>query len=153
MQSWIEVLVVSMMPVSELRGGIPLGLMLGLNPAETYLIAVAGNFIPVPFLLWLLDKVGKIVERWGLTAKLYSKIVERTERRKTIVERYGYLGLVLFVAIPLPMTGAWTGTLLAFLLRLSPVRAAFSILSGVLIAGVVVTAVSFTGVSLVRWPF
>jgi len=151
-QSWIEVLIVSMMPVSELRGGIPLGLILGLSPIETYLLAVAGNFIPVPFLLLLLDEVGKIAERWRLTAKLYSKIVERTGRRREIIERYGYPGLVLFVAVPLPMTGAWTGSLLAFLLRLNPAKAVFSILLGVIIAGVVVTTVSFTGISLARLP-
>ena len=148
MQNWIEVLLVSMMPISELRGGIPLGLMLGLSPIEAYIAGVVGSFIPVPFLLLFLDKISKIAERWWLTEKLYSKIVERTERRKDIIEKYGYIGLILFVAVPLPMTGVWTGSLLATLMRLNLLKSAFSIFIGTAIAGIIVTTATLAGINL-----
>jgi uncharacterized membrane protein len=144
---WLEILIVSAMPFSELRGGIPLGIYLGLSPVEAYFIAVLGNILPVPFLLVFLDKIGNLAERWSLTAKIYSKVVNRVERKKEIIEKYGYLGLTLFVAVPLPVTGAWTGTLLAFLLRLNKLKSLAFISLGVAIAGVVVTLASlgFTG--------
>ena len=139
---WLEVLIVSAMPFSELRGGIPLAIYLGLPPAEAFLLAVLGNLLPIPFLLMFLDIIDKIVVRWKPLAEIYLKIVERIERMKEIVERYGYLGLLMFVAIPLPMTGAWSGSLLAFLLRLNKTKALVFIAVGVLIAGVLVLSAS-----------
>ena len=144
---WLEILIVSAMPFSELRGGIPLGIYLGLSPVEAYFIAVLGNILPVPFLLVFLDKIGNLAERWSLTAKIYSKVVNRVERKKEIIEKYGYLGLTLFVAVPLPVTGAWSGTLLDFLFWLNILMSLVVIILVVAIAGVVVTLASlgFTG--------
>ena len=139
---WLEVLIVSAMPFSELRGGIPLAIYLGLPPIEAFLLAILGNLLPIPFLLMFLDIIDKIVVRWKPLAEIYLKIVERIERMKEIVERYGYLGLLMFVAIPLPMTGAWSGSLLAFLLRLNKTKALVFIAVGVLIAGVLVLSAS-----------
>ena len=148
MKGWIEVLVISAMPISELRGGIPLGIAIGLTPIQAYVLGVIGSFIPVPFLLLFLDRMSKILERWELTGKFYSKVVARTERRKEIVEKLGYVGLTLFVAIPFPMTGVWTGCLLATLLRLNTPKSAFSILIGTAIAGVIVTVTALAGINL-----
>ena len=139
---WLKVLIVSAMPFSELRGGIPLGLYLGLSPVETFILAVFGNMLPIPFLLIFLDKIGNIAEKWSFTARIYSRIVRRVESRKDIIEKYGYLGLTLFVAVPLPVTGAWTGSLLAFLLRLNKLKSLLFIGLGVIIAGIIVTLTS-----------
>jgi len=140
--NWLEVLVVSAMPFSELRGGIPLAIYLGLPPVEAFLLAVLGNLLPIPFLLVFLDRIDRIVIRWEPLASIYIKVVERIERKRRIVERYGYLGLLMFVAIPLPMTGAWSGSLLAFLLRLNKTKSLIFISIGVLIAGILVLSAS-----------
>ncbi len=134
----LSILIVSAMPFSELRGAIPLALYFGLSPAEAYLLSVVGNLLPVPFLLVFLDYLVRIATKVDMLAKVYRKVVGRVERKKEIVERYGYLGLTIFVAIPLPVTGAWTGTLLAFLLQLNRFKAFLFISAGVCIAGVVV---------------
>ncbi len=140
--NWVEVLLVSAMPFSELRGGIPLGIYLGLPPIEAFLLAVIGNLLPIPFLLLFLERVEKIALSQKTLARLYVKIVERVEKRKDVIERYGYLGLLMFVAIPLPMTGAWSGTLLAFLLRLNKAKSFIFIAMGVLLAGILVLSAS-----------
>jgi len=138
---WLKVVVVSALPISELRGGIPLALYLGLNPVEAYAISVVGNLLPIPFLLMFLSLIERIALRTPLSS-IYLRIVRRTERRKDIIDKYGYLGLTLFVAIPLPVTGAWTGCLLAFLLGLDRFKSLVYIALGVALAGIIVLATS-----------
>ncbi|MFO7966867.1 MAG: small multi-drug export protein [Archaeoglobaceae archaeon] len=136
----LRVAVVSALPVSELRGGIPLAFYYGFDPFKAYFISIIGNLVPVPFLLIFLEKMRKLALRWGWTSTIYLFFEKRAERRKGVIEKFGYPGLIFFVAIPLPVTGAWTGSLVSFLLRLKPMRSFFFIAIGVLIAGVVVTA-------------
>jgi len=141
-----EVLVVltSASPISELRGGIPLALYFGFSPIEAYFLAVLGNMIPVPVILLLLKRVERIIEIFPVIGKIYNKCVDLAVRRKSVVEKYGYIGLTIFVSIPLPVTGAWTGTLIAFLLRMNPLKSVIFIYLGILIAGIVVLTVSLT---------
>jgi len=136
----IEVLVVSAMPLSELRGGIPLALYLGFSPLESYILGVVGNLIPVPFILLLLDKIKNIKIKF--ISKAYLEITKRVEKKRDLIERYGYVGLTLFVAVPLPVTGAWTGSLLAFLLGLNKFKSFLAISVGVSLAGIIVTLTS-----------
>ena len=136
----IEVLVVSAMPLSELRGGIPLALYLGYSPLESYVLAVLGNIIPVPFILLLLDKIKNIKIKF--ISKIYLATTTRIEKQKSVIEKYGYVGLMLFVAVPLPITGAWTGSFLAFLLGLNKLKSFLAISVGVSLAGVIVTLTS-----------
>ncbi len=138
---WVEVLLVSAMPFSELRGGIPLAIYYGFDPFKAFLLAMIGNFLPIPFLLSALGLIEKFALKTPF-AGLYMRMVERIERRKGIVEKYGYLGLIAFVAIPLPFTGAWSGTILAFILRLNRVKALVCILMGIIVAGLVVLSAS-----------
>ncbi len=138
----LEVLITSALPFSELRGGIPLALLLGYNPLEAYVIAVAGNLLPVPILIYFLNDLVGIAERVPPLWRIYRAIVGRVERKKEFVEKYGYIALTLFVAIPLPVTGAWTGSLIAFLLGLEKKKAIAFISLGVSIAGVVVLLAS-----------
>jgi len=137
--------VVSALPISELRGGIPLALYLGFNPVEAYVISVVGNLLPIPFLLMFLSLIERIALRTPLSS-LYLRIVRRTDRRRDMIDRYGYLGLTLFVAIPLPVTGAWTEAIASVIFNIKFIHAIIGITLGVLIAGIIVTILSISGI-------
>jgi len=138
----LKVVGLSAAPVAELRGGLPLALSLGLPPAAAYIIAVLGNLLPVPFLLWALSRLVPLLPRLpgalGGWAARYLAWQERRHARR--FARLGEAALVLVVAVPLPATGAWTGCLLAALFGIPPGRAFPFIALGVLIAGGVVLA-------------
>jgi len=143
-----KVILVSAMPISELRGGIPLALYFGYSPLESYVLAFIGNLIPIPFLLIFLDKIEELMRRIYAFGRIYDRIVNRVEKKKNVVEKYGYFGLTLFVAIPLPITGAWTAALLAFLLRMNIAKAVMYIAIGIAIAGIIVTLASLGVVNI-----
>ena len=134
---------VSMIPVVELRGAIPVGMALGLHPALACAISVAGNLVPVPLIIlfirrifqWMKDHMPRLR---GFVARMEAKAESKREQ----VLRSQTLGLFLLVAIPLPGTGAWTGALVAALLDLRMKRALPAIALGVVAAGIVVTAVT-----------
>jgi uncharacterized membrane protein len=133
-------------PISELRGAIPLGIVThDISWPIVFLVAIAGNLLPVPFLLLFLEPLTRLFSKVELLEKIIRWFFERTRRRGRLIERYERIGLMLFVAIPLPITGAWTGSILAFLLGLSFWRAFISIALGVLIAGAIVTALTLIG--------
>jgi len=138
---WAMVMLLAMSPISELRGAIPLAIACGYSPLEAYAISVLGNLIPVAPLLLFLGPVSSFLMRYPAWDRFFTWLFSRT-RRKYIEGREGIgsVALMLFVAIPLPMTGAWTGCVLAFLLGFRFLPAFLSISLGVLIAGVVVTA-------------
>lgn len=139
---FIHTLLMAMTPVVELRGAIPYGLANGLNPWLTYLAAVIGNMIPVPFIMifirqiffWLRQR-----SKW-LGARV-DWLVRRAERKSELVRKYALVGLVILVAIPLPGTGAWTGALVAALMDIRLRQSFPAVFLGVLIAGVIVTAI------------
>ncbi|MEM1578239.1 MAG: small multi-drug export protein [Archaeoglobaceae archaeon] len=134
----IYVILISAMPIFELRAGIPIAIYYGFKPMEAYAIAIFGNFLPVPFLLIALSKFLLILKNFKSIWQVYETIEKRVDSKREIVEKYGYFGLALFVALPLPATGAWTGCLLAFLLGLNKLKASLAIFLGILIAGVIV---------------
>lgn len=138
---WAMVMLLAMSPISELYGAIPLAIACGYSPLEAYAISVIGNLIPVAPLLLFLGPVSSFLMRYPPGYRFFTWLFSRT-RRKYIEgrEEVGFAALTLFVAIPLPVTGAWTGCVLAFLLGFRPLPAFLSIALGVLIAGVVVTA-------------
>lgn len=138
----LVVLFVSALPISELRGGIPLALALGLTPAKAFIISIIGNVLPVPFLLLFLEKLKNLFLRVEVVERYYKKIEARVLKKKRIVEKYGYIGLALFVAIPFPATGAWTGSLLATLLDLEFKKSLIFISLGVIMAGCIVLSAS-----------
>mgnify|MGYP001820997508 CR=1 FL=1 len=145
----LAVFCVAMLPVFELRGAIPLAYAMGMsNPILIYAIAVAGNFVPVLPILFLLGPAEKHLRRFRAMDRLFDWVFKRTVSRSKVIQKYESLGLILFVAIPAPMTGAWTGTVAAYLFKL-PLRLAIPcIILGILIAGVVVTLVSQGVISL-----
>lgn len=146
----LEVLVVSAMPVSEIRGGLPLALYYGFDPLEAYVLSLIGNILPVPFLILFLEELVKITTRFDPVDRFYRFILRRVERRKEFVERYGYIGLTFFVAIPLPVTGAWTGSLIAFLLGLDKKKSVIFISFGIGMAGIIVLLASLGVINLMN---
>ncbi len=137
----------AMLPISELRGAIPWAVAPapvggGLAWHAAYLWAVLGNLLPVPFLLLLLGPVSRRLSRHPWGARFFTWLFARTRRRGKTVEKYETLGLVLFVAIPLPVTGAWTGTVAAFIFDIRFRWALPAIAAGVCLAGAVVTLVT-----------
>jgi uncharacterized membrane protein len=135
--------VLAALPISELRGAIPYAITVGgMSWQKAFALSVVGNFLPVLPILLLLETVSTWLRRYTLWDRFFSWLFERTRRRGKLIERFEALGLVLFVAIPLPVTGAWTGCVAAFIFKV-PLRLALpAILGGILIAGTVVTLAS-----------
>ncbi len=142
-------MLISMVPVLELRAGVPAGVALGLSPALALLAGVAGNMLPVPFVILFIRKAFRwvrthIPKLGGFIDRLEERAYRKIENRNLV--RYEAWGLLLFVAIPLPGTGAWTGSLIAALMDLRLKNAVPVIFLGVVIAGLIMTAVTY-GVS------
>lgn len=143
----------SMLPIIELRGAIPMAFAMGLPWWQAYLISVVGNLLPVPFILLLIN----IVIKWMASSKVkfFNKIanflLERVEKKRDRIEKYSFWGLCFFIAVPLPVTGAWTGSLVAAVIGMKPWKAFLSALLGVLIAGAVVTLIVYGGIGFLAW--
>ena len=141
----------SMLPIIECRGAIPLGWGLGLPWWQTVLFSIAGNLLPVPFILLFI----RAVLRWmrESRAKFFSNTAawldRKIEKHKGTIEKYSYWGVVLFVAIPLPGTGAWTGTLIASMLGLDPKKSFLAATLGVLGATAIMTVISYCGLGAI----
>jgi uncharacterized membrane protein len=139
---WIVTLLLSAAPVAELRGGLPYALARGATPATAFAAAVAANLAIVPLLLLLLSRIERLLRRWAWSRTVLERVLSRTRRKSRLVERFGAVGLVLLVAIPLPGTGAWTGCFVALVLGV-PFRRSLPLIGlGVLIAGVLVLLAS-----------
>lgn len=149
MSEELKVFIVAAMPLSELRGAIPLGVSLGLSPIESTIISILGNSIIVPFLLKLLEPVMNFLENTKLFSKAVAWVKNRTlKRSRDKIEKYSILGLFILVAIPLPTTGAWTGCIAATLLKLNFKKALTAIISGVIMAGIIVFTLTYNIVSI-----
>lgn len=132
---------VAALPIFELRGAIPLGFSLGIPLSRLYLLALLGNLIPVLPLLLFFKYFFHHLENIKFIGKFFRWWFRRVEKKSKLVERWGFWGLVLFVAIPLPITGAWTGTAAATLFEIKVKRAFLAILLGIAIAGVIVSLI------------
>ena len=147
---------ISTLPIVELRGAVPAGHILYDVPnrpvAEKvrlsvwiFLLAVAGNMIPIPFILLLLGPLSRVCMKIEPGRKFFNWLFARTRKKSASIEKYEALGLTIFVAIPLPVTGGWTGAMAAFLMGIPFWKAMLYILLGVMIAGVIMTALSLMG--------
>ncbi len=145
----LKVLAIAASPISELRGAIPVAIAGFHFPwYYAFLIAIIGNLLPVPFILLFLDTFSRLLSKIGIFKRMLQWLFERTRRRGKIIERYERIGLALFVAIPLPLTGAWTGSLAAVLFGLKFKHAFLSIFIGILIAGTIVTCATLLSWSI-----
>jgi len=140
------VVIISALPVVELRGALPVAINVFHMPWYwAFCLAVFGNMLPVPILLMFFESLAKIVSKVEIGRKLVDWVFRHTRRHEKMIQKYEWLGLMLFVAIPLPMTGAWTGAIIAFILGMRFTYALLSILCGVIIAGAIVTSLCLLG--------
>ena len=142
----VIVFLISLLPVLELRGGLIAAKLLGLPVLRAFAICFVGNMLPVPFILLFIRRIFAFLKRFSRVEHLIDKLEARSIRKADKVVKYRLWGLLLLVAIPLPGTGAWTGALIAALMDLRLKNALPVIFTGVLIAGFIMTALTY-GVS------
>ena len=142
--AYFVTLIVSMIPVIELRGAIPLGVGLGLSHFDAMWVSMLGNMLPVPFIILFIRPIFKWMTR---TSEKLGRVVEKLEARAEgkwdKVHKYQFFGLAIFVGIPLPGTGAWTGALIAAVMDMRMRSALPSITLGVVMAGLLVTGITY----------
>ena len=142
-------MLVSMIPVIELRGGLPFGVALGLPYYLAFPAAVIGNLIPAPFIIVYIRRIFELLRRYLPSLNgLIDKLEKKAHLKGKKVQKYQYLGLWLFVAIPLPGTGAWTGSLAAAFLGMRLKKAMPAVVLGVLTAGCIMLGLTHVGVNL-----
>jgi uncharacterized membrane protein len=140
-------ILLSVLPISELRGAIPYALYGGMNVFAAFFLCVAANALVYPLLLLFLSTLHRLLEKWSWYSRTFDRLVERARRKvHDKVEKYGYWGLAVFVAIPFPLTGAWTGSLGAWILGMNPRKSFLAVTAGVVVAGIVVTLVAYFGI-------
>ncbi|MBU4220153.1 MAG: small multi-drug export protein [Euryarchaeota archaeon] len=144
------VVLIAMLPLAELRVSIPIAIYaFELDPFTAFYLSVIGNMIPVIPLLLFLEPVSNYLRRWRIGDIFFTWLFERTQRKHNDnFEKYGSIGLAIFVGIPLPVTGAWTGCAAAFVFGFKFKNAFLAILAGVIIAGAVVTTLTYMGIKI-----
>lgn len=148
--SILMTLLISMVPVLELRAAIPAGVIAGLDIPVVVVAAIIGNLIPIPFIIVFIRKIFKWMQtKSEKLAALVKRLEDKADRKKDKVLKYEFWGLMFFVAIPLPGTGAWTGALIAAMLDMQLKRAFPAIAAGVVIAAVIVTVATYGVAALI----
>ncbi|NLI65612.1 MAG: small multi-drug export protein [Tissierellia bacterium] len=142
------VILTAMLPVIEVRGAIPVGIALGMSPFHATLLAFLGSIIPVPFILWTIRPIFTYLRRTKLFRRLVNTLTDKSMRKSGKVKKYGYIGLFFFVAIPLPGTGVWSGSLIAALLNMRIKFAFPTIVLGNLVASIAIMLLSFGVVNI-----
>lgn len=142
--NWLVVFIISAMPVLECKLGMFSAIvLLDMNPFVGFIISFLGNILPIPFILLLINWIFEILKKVPGIKKVIYWLEERTLKKKDTIDKYGIWGLLVFVAIPLPGTGGWTGALLASLLHLDKKKSFVVISLGVFVAGLIITVLSF----------
>ena len=136
------VFIISMLPILELRGGLIASALLGLDGLSSFIICFLGNIIPIPFILWLITPIFDWLKKTRLFRGLVGKLENKAMSKKEQIEKLQYIGLMLFVGIPLPGTGAWTGSLIAALLDMNKKKAMLYAILGVVMAGIIMMILS-----------
>ena len=135
--------IVSLMPILECRGGIIVGRLLGLPLMSTIVISVIGNILPIPFILLFIKKIFQWLRPTKIMGPIVCKLEDKAMNKSSALDKGEFIGLMLFVGIPLPGTGAWTGSLIAALLGIDIKKASLSILIGVAMATTIVSLVMY----------
>lgn len=139
----VIIFVISLMPILELRGGLLAASLLDVEFVRAAMICIIGNVLPIPFVLLFLRFVLDIMAKWNVTKKIVIWLEKKVESKREQIDKYGYWGLILFVGIPLPGTGAWTGALLAIMLGLNRKKSFVCILLGVIMAAIIMSILSY----------
>lgn len=138
----LTVLLTAALPIIELRGAIPVGISLGLSPIHAAILSFIGSMIPVPFILFTIRPIFNYLKETKAFRKTVYRLTNRSLNKSHKIQKYGAWGLLIFVAIPLPGTGVWSGSLAAALLNMRFKWAFPAILIGNLIAGILIMGVS-----------
>lgn len=139
----VIIFIISLMPILELRGGLLAASLLDVEFIRAAVICIVGNVLPIPIVLLFLRFVLDLFEKWSVTKKIVTWLEKKVEEKREQIDKYGYLGLIIFVGIPLPGTGAWTGALLAIMLGMNRKKSFVCILLGVLMAAVIMSILSY----------
>ena len=140
-------ILLSLLPIAELRGGIPYAIANNINPFIAYFICVGANVLAFPIVFFFLEFLHPLFLKIDLYKNLFDKFVIKTrEKLNDKIKKYGFWGLMLFVMIPLPVTGAYTGSFAAWLFNIPKKKAFLSVVLGVVISGVIVTTIMLTGI-------
>lgn len=139
----ILVFIISLLPILELRGGLLAASLLGLDALPSYIITIIGNLLPIPFILLFINKILDWMRKSKHFSKFANWLDKKVEKNKSSIEKYGFWGLVLFVGIPLPGTGAWTGSLIASVLGMDRKKSFLAIILGVIMASIIMMLISF----------
>ena len=137
------VFIISMVPILELRGGLLAASVLNINITRALWICIIGNIIPIPFILLFIRQIFKVLKKTKLFHGLIVKMEDRAMGKSDQIKRYEFFGLLLFVGIPLPGTGAWTGSLIASLLEIDIKKSSLAIFCGIIMATVIMYIVSY----------
>ena len=135
--------IVSLFPVLELRGGMIAARILNIDFIQAFLVCYLGNMIPIPFILLFIRKIFKLMRKVKFLGKIVDKLEARADKKKGTIEKYKEWGLLIFVAIPLPGTGGWTGALIAALMDLRMKKCLPIIALGVFIAGLIMSLITY----------
>lgn len=139
----IGVIFISMLPIIELRGAIPVAFALGLNWWTAVICAIFGNTLPIPFILLFLESIFKFMKKHHILSNVVEKLEAKAASKNEKVAQYKFWGLALFVGIPLPGTGGWTGSLIASVMKMDKKSAFISVFIGILMAAVIVTTATY----------
>ena len=139
----IMIFLIAALPIIELRGAIPLGVVNGMSPFHAFLISLLGSSLPIPLIFFLIRPLFEMLSKFKMLQIKIDKFITKTLSKSDHIRRYEFWGLLLFVAIPLPGTGVWTGTLAAVLLDLRFKTAFPAILLGNIIAGLIMLNISY----------
>ena len=134
---------ISCLPILELRGGILAASLLHVNPIAAFIICFIGNILPIPFILWFITPLFNKLKKWKQIEPFITKLENKAMAKKDKIEHIQFWGLFFFVGIPLPGTGAWTGTLIASMINMDKKKALISSILGVILAGMIMLIMSY----------
>ena len=139
----LVIFIISLFPILELRGGLIAAALLQVPYAKALIICMIGNIIPIPFILLLIEKIFRWMKKFKTGGRVVDFLERKTLKKRDRIDKWGFLGLVLFVGIPLPGTGGWTGALLASLLRIPVKRSAPAIGIGICLAAAIMSFITY----------
>lgn len=149
MNDYFYSIILSMLPIAELRGGIPYALANGIHPVTSYIMCCVANIMAFPIVYFFMGFFHEIFNKMTWYANLFEKIVVRTRGKVgEKIEKWGFWGLMVFVMIPLPVTGAYTGSFAAWVFGIEKRKGFLAVACGVMIAGLIVTAIFLSGAGL-----
>ena len=140
---YLTIFLISLLPILELRGGLIAASLMDVPVWQAFLVCIGANVLVIPFVLFFVEALLNILSKIDFLKNIIDHFKEKTLEKKDSIEKYGYLGIMLFVAVPLPGSGAWTGCLLAVLLGLDKKKSFLAALAGVFIAGIIMLIFSY----------